>query len=283
MVMILQRNPELLKLGGETKKLSILFADIRGFTPISEQYKTDPQGLTSLINRFLTPMTDFIMVRDGTIDKYMGDCIMAFWNAPVNVEKHELKAVESALGMVQRLKELNDELESEGLMPIKIGIGINTGEVVVGNMGSNNRFDYSILGDAANLASRLEGQSKGYGVTIILGEETARAVDSELYCIELDKIAVKGKMDAISIFTVLGRADWVLHNTDWFALDQQHDKFLTLYRGQSWKVAEKFANDLKDRWPEMADYYDIMLNRIAEYKENSPGEDWDGTYIATTK
>ena len=283
MVMILQKNPELLKLGGETKKLSILFADIRGFTPISEQYKTDPQGLTSLINRFLTPMTDFIMSKNGTIDKYMGDCIMAFWNAPVNVEGHELKSVESALGMVETLKKLNDELESEGLMPIKIGIGINTGEVVVGNMGSNNRFDYSILGDAANLASRLEGQSKGYGVTIILGEETARAVDNELYCIELDKIAVKGKMDAIRIFTVLGRADWVLHNTDWFALDQQHDKFLTLYRDQSWKVAEKFANDLKDSWPDMADYYDIMLNRIAEYKENSPGEDWDGVYRATTK
>ena len=127
MVMILQKNPELLKLGGETKKLSILFADIRGFTPISEQYKTDPQGLTSLINRFLTPMTDFIMSRDGTIDKYMGDCIMSFWNAPVTVENHEVKAVESALGMIERLKLLNNELESEGLMPIKIGIGINTG------------------------------------------------------------------------------------------------------------------------------------------------------------
>ena len=130
---------------------------------------------------------------------------MAFWNAPVNVKGHEIKAVESALGMVDRLKELNDELESEGLMPIKIGIGINTGEVVVGNMGSDNRFDYSILGDAANLASRLEGQSKGYGVTIILGEETAHAIEEELYCIELDKIAVKGKTDAVRIFTVLGQ------------------------------------------------------------------------------
>ena len=283
MVMILQKNPELLKLGGETKKLSILFADIRGFTPISEQYKTDPQGLTSLINRFLTPMTDYIMSKDGTIDKYMGDCIMAFWNAPVNVKSHETKAVESALGMVQRLKELNDELESEGLMPIKIGIGINTGEVVVGNMGSNNRFDYSILGDAANLASRLEGQSKGYGVTIILGEETAHAVEEELYCVELDKIAVKGKQDAIRIFTVLGRTDWVFHNTNWYALDQQHDKFLQFYRGQKWSFAEKWANDLRDAWPDMADYYNIMLNRIEEYKDNSPGENWDGVYRAETK
>ena len=283
MVMILQKNPELLKLGGETKKLSILFADIRGFTPISEQYKTDPQGLTSLINRFLTPMTDFIMSRDGTIDKYMGDCIMSFWNAPVTVENHEVKAVESALGMIERLKLLNNELESEGLMPIKIGIGINTGEVVVGNMGSENRFDYSILGDAANLASRLEGQSKSYGQTLILGEETAEAVQHELFSIELDKIAVKGKTEGVRIFTVLGNNEWVFKNTAWYMYQQQHDKFLDLYRNKKWKTAIRFANDLKREWVEMAEYYDIMLDRIEEYKNNDPGENWDGTYIAETK
>ena len=279
MVMILQKNPELLKLGGETKKLSILFADIRGFTPISEQYKTDPQGLTQLINRFLTPMTDYIMFRDGTIDKYMGDCIMAFWNAPVNVDEHEKLAVLSALGMVDRLKDLNDELESEGLMPIKIGIGINTGEVVVGNMGSNNRFDYSILGDAANLASRLEGQSKGYGVTIILGEETATAVENDLFNIELDSIAVKGKKDSVRIFTVLGNNEWVFKKTNWYFYQQQHEKFLKLYRGQAWEMAAKFATDLKDGWPEMSDYYDVMLGRIQSYLENPPGEDWDLSLI----
>ena len=223
------------------------------------------------------------MARDGTIDKYMGDCIMAFWNAPVNVKGHEMKAVESALGMVHRLKELNDELESEGLMPIKIGIGINTGEVVVGNMGSENRFDYSILGDAANLASRLEGQSKGYGVTIILGEETADAVQHELFSVELDSIAVKGKKDAVRIFTVLGNNDWVFHNTSWYFNQQQHDKFLVLYRQQSWESAELFANDLRASWPEMAGYYDVMIDRIREYKENPPGDSWDGVYRAETK
>ena len=283
MVMILQKNPELLKLGGETKRISIMFSDIRGFTPISEQYKTDPQGLTSLINRFLTPMTDLIMDQKGTIDKYMGDCIMAFWNAPVNIENHEKESVESALKMVERLKELNVELESEGLKPIKIGIGINTGECVVGNMGSDKRFDYSVLGDAANLASRLEGQSKGYGVTIILGEETATAVENDLFNIELDSIAVKGKKDSVRIFTVLGNNDWVFHNTNWYMYQQQHDKFLALYRGQKWVVAEKFATDLRDGWPEMSDYYNIMLQRIGEYKHNSPGKDWDGVYRATTK
>ena len=283
MVMILQKNPELLKLGGETKRISIMFSDIRGFTPISEQYKTNPQGLTALINRFLTPMTDLIMSRDGTIDKYMGDCIMAFWNAPVNIESHEKEAVESALKMVERLKELNNELESEGLMPINIGIGINTGECVVGNMGSDKRFDYSILGDAANLASRLEGQSKSYGVTIILGEETATAVENDLFNIELDSIAVKGKKDSVRIFTVLGNNEWVFHNTNWYGLQQQHEKFLVLYRAQKWMIAEKFASDLRRAWPEMSDYYDIMLKRIGEYRDNPPGEDWDGVYRATSK
>jgi adenylate cyclase len=283
MVKILQKNPELLKLGGDTRKLSILFADIRGFTPISEQYKTDPQGLTKLINRFLTPMTDLIMSKGGTIDKYMGDCIMCFWNAPVNVKDHEMQSVRAALDMLERLELLNNELESEGLMPIKIGIGINTGEVVVGNMGSNSRFDYSILGDAANLASRLEGQSKSYGQTLILGEETATAVEHELFSIELDKIAVKGKTEGVRIFTVLGNNDWVFHNTAWYMYQQQHDKFLALYRNKKWKVAEKFATDLRDGWPEMAEYYDIMLDRIEDYKHNDPGENWDGTYTALTK
>ena len=283
MVSILQKKPELLRLGGETKNLTIMFSDIRGFTPISEQYKTDPQGLTTLINRFLTPMTNLIMEQRGTIDKYMGDCIMAFWNAPVSIEDHQKQAVKSALDMVDRLNELNVELEGEGKLPIKIGIGINTGEVVVGNMGSDNRFDYSILGDAANLASRLEGQSKGYGVTIIMGEDTATAVENDLFNIELDKIAVKGKKDAIRIFTVLGNNEWVFKNTNWYFNQQQHEKFLKLYRGQAWESAAMFANELKDSWPEMADYYNVMLGRIQSYLENPPSDDWDGVYRAETK
>ena len=272
-----------MKLGGETKELSILFCDIRGFTPISEQYKTDPQGLTTLINRFLTPMTNMIMDNNGTIDKYMGDCIMAFWNAPLDVPDHRKKAIGSALEMVEGLKGLNEELSSEDKMPINIGIGINTGEVVVGNMGSDNRFDYSILGDAANLASRLEGQSKGYGVTIIIGEDTYKDVEDEYYCIELDKIAVKGKEDAVTIYTVLSTHDYMWHHTDWASMDQQHEKFLALYRGQKWKTAEKFANDLAHAWIPMRAYYNVMLDRIENYKKNPPEKDWDGTYRAETK
>ena len=213
----------------------------------------------------------------------MGDCIMAFWNAPLDVTDHRKKAIESALAMVEGLKGLNEELSSEDKMPINIGIGINTGEVVVGNMGSQSRFDYSILGDAANLASRLEGQSKGYGVTIILGESTVEDIESEYFCIELDSIAVKGKEDAVRIFTVLSTQEHMWYNTNWASLEQQHEKFLTLYRNQKWIVAEKFANDLAAAWPEMFEYYNIMLERIENYKHNSPGDDWDGVYKATSK
>ena len=284
MVLMLQKNPELLKLGGETKELSILFADIRGFTPISEQYKTDPQGLTSLINRFLTPMTDLIMNNNGTIDKYMGDCIMAFWNAPLDVKDHKGRALSSALDMVERLKELNVELEEENKLPINIGIGINTGEVVVGNMGSDNRFDYSILGDAANLASRLEGQSKGYGVTIILGEETVKDIEEEYFCVELDMIAVKGKEDAVRIFTVLGKQEYVKSKTDWEQLQQQHNKiFLESYRQQSWDLVIKWGTLLAENWPEMSCYYNIMIERAKEFKNYPIEENWDGVYRAKSK
>ena len=281
---MLQKNPELLKWGGETKELSILFADIRGFTPISEQYKTDPQGLTALINRFLTPMTDLIMNNNGTIDKYMGDCIMAFWNAPLDVKDHKSRALSSALAMVDRLKELNVELEEENKLPINIGIGINTGEVVVGNMGSDNRFDYSILGDAANLASRLEGQSKGYGVTIILGEETVKDIEEEYFCVELDMIAVKGKEDAVRIFTVLGTHEYVRSKTDWEQLQQQHNKiFLEAYRQQSWDLVIKWGTLLAENWSEMSAYYNIMIERAKEFKNYPIEENWDGVYRAKSK
>ena len=175
----LASDPSRLKLGGETKTMTFLFCDVRGFTSISEQYKDNPVGLTVLINRLLTPLTDVILSNEGTIDKYMGDCIMAFWNAPLDVRNQETKACKTALEMYQALDELNAEREKEAaeqgipFLPLKIGIGINTGECVVGNMGSEQRFDYSVLGDAVNLAARLEGQSKSYAVETVIGPKTA--------------------------------------------------------------------------------------------------------------
>jgi adenylate cyclase len=277
MVKKLQSNPGLLKLGGETRNLTLLFCDIRGFTPISEQYKTDPQGLTKLINRFLTPMTDIIMKNEGTIDKYMGDCIMAFWNAPLDVANQREKAVNSALEMLEHLNRLNAELAKDNLLPINIGIGLNTGSVVVGNMGSNQRFDYSCLGDAVNLASRLEGQSKGYGVKIIIGEETARGLDG-FVTVELDLLAVKGKAEGVRVFTVLEKG---ATNGSIMA---QHMKFLAAYRQQRWGVAKVIGSSLRTAWNgRLKDYYEIMLDRVNELQANPPGRDWDGVYRATSK
>ena len=202
MVKKLQKNPNLLKLGGETKELTFLFSDIRGFTPISEKYKTNPQGLTKVINKFLTPMTDIIMKNGGTIDKYMGDCIMAFWNAPIDTKNHKELAIKSALEMIDKLKELNENNGFGDNNKLNIGIGINSGKAVVGNMGSEQRFDYSVLGDAVNLASRLEGVSKNYDATLVVGEDTYKDVATQFNFKKLDDVQVKGKTEKVSIYSI---------------------------------------------------------------------------------
>jgi adenylate cyclase len=272
-------------LGGETRELTLLFCDIRGFTPISEQFKTDPQGLTKLINRFLTPMTNIIMENGGTIDKYMGDCIMAFWNAPLDVKQQRQMALRSSHEMLYHLKILNAELAKEKSLPINVGIGLNTGAVVVGNMGSDQRFDYSCLGDAVNLAARLEGQSKEYGLKIILGEDTAKGLEEEFVIIELDNIAVKGKTEGVTIFTSLGRYEQLHQKMSYYEMCiNQHNKFLDLYRQQHWDLSLKWLNDLRDEFDgTMTDYYAMMEKRIEVLREEDLPPDWDGVYRATTK
>ena len=184
--------------------MSIMFSDVRGFTGISESYKRDPHGLTTLMNRFLTPLTNAIIDHKGTIDKYMGDAIMAFWNAPLTDANQERNACKPRSTCSGGLDDLNAERAAEAAgpgqacTPLDVGIGVNTGECVVGNMGSDLRFDYSVLGDTVNLASRLEGQSKTYGIKIILGDATAAAVKDSFAVIELDLLQVKGKSRARS-------------------------------------------------------------------------------------
>ena len=201
MVKKLQKDPSLLKLGGEKRDMTFLFCDIRGFTPISEKYKGNPEGLTKLINRFLTRMTDVIIANGGTIDKFMGDCIMAFWNAPIEDGQHEEHAVQAAIDMQNELLKLNQQLAVEGLPTIAIGIGINTGEALVGNMGSDQRFDYSVIGDAVNLAARLESSSKTLGKTLVIGEDTVKAAKLNYDFEYIDQITVKGKTEEIKVYT----------------------------------------------------------------------------------
>ena len=262
----LQKNPELLTLGGESRELSIMFTDVRGFTGISEHYGKDVQGLTKIMNRYMTAMTAKIIENGGTLDKYIGDAQMAFWNAPLDDAQHAHHAVKTALEMLEDLDKFNEEISKEGVPAFGMGLGINTDVVVVGNMGSSQRFDYTCLGDGVNLASRLEGQSKPYGVRIVLGTRTAELVKDKYKLAELDCIAVKGKKIGVKIYTV-GEPP------------VGHELFLDCYYGGIWESAIEIADKLKTQDTCLSHYYELMIDRL---KEGVP-ENWDGTYRATSK
>jgi len=286
----LAKSPDKLVLGGEDREMSILFSDVRGFTTISELYKDDPQGLTSLMNSFLTPLTNAIIEHKGTIDKYMGDAVMAFWNAPLNDADHEINACEAALEMLRRVDMLNSQREQQAkesgqrFIPIKVGVGINTGRCVVGNMGSDLRFNYSVLGDSVNLASRLEGQSKNYGLPIIVGSRTASAVGHKFAVLELDCITVKGKTEPESVYTVLGRSD--VADSDRFGqLRESVNDMLARFRRQDFSGAtqaiercRKFGDGFG-----LSDLFDIYSERIRVFEENPPPADWNGVFVLETK
>jgi adenylate cyclase len=270
----LQRQPELLKLGGTKQQLSIMFTDVRGFTTISEHYGEDVEGLTSIMNRYMTVMTRAILENKGTLDKYIGDAQMAFWNAPVDNPQHALDSVRTAFQMLKDLEKFNAEVVAEGTPPFGMGLGINTATVVVGNMGSSQRFDYTCLGDGVNLASRLEGQSKPYGVKIIIGPETAQQVLDAYQVIELDLIAVKGKTEPARIYTVLEEKNE--------KAEIAHNRFLDAYRSGDWGRAMAMAYEMGPLWNgELKGYYEAMLDRMEEMK--AAPANWDGVYRATSK
>jgi adenylate cyclase len=286
----LAQSPEMLVLGGEQREMTILFSDVRGFTTISEIYKDDPQGLLALMNGFLTPLTNAIIDRKGTIDKYMGDAIMAFWSAPIHDPRHELNACEAALDMLDRVGKLNQEREQTAkennapFIPLQIGVGINTGKCVVGNMGSDLRFDYSVLGDSVNLASRLEGQCKSYGLPIILGSRTASVAKDKFAMLELDFIAVKGKKEPEVVYALVGRDDMI--NSErfqrWHEINTQ---MLSRYRGRDWDAALKIieqgrAADTEGRFKTL---YEVYAERIRAFQVTPPPDDWDGAYALETK
>lgn len=282
----LAENPDQLRLGGETRQMTLMFSDIRGFTTISESF--DAEGLTSFINKFLTPMTDIILSTKGTVDKYMGDCIMAFWNAPLDDEHHARHAAYAALQMKTRLAELNQEWKADAeendrkYVPVKVGIGLNTGDCCVGNMGSAQRFDYSVLGDDVNLASRLEGQAKTYGMDIILGENTRNQI-ADMALIELDLIQVKGKTVPIRIYALMGDED-IAALAEFKELLSSHEKFLQNYREQNWDFAlSHIAQYRQEGGGQLDKLYALYEDRINEFKASPPGQDWAGVYVAVTK
>ncbi len=271
----LTRNPEKLKLGGEIKLITVMFCDIRGFTTMSEGMTSEQLG--HLINEFLTPMTDIIMAHKGTIDKYIGDCIMAFWNAPLDDPDHAKNAVAAAQEMREKLVELNEAWVAEGRPELHIGIGVNTGECSVGNFGSHQRFNYSLLGDPVNLSSRLEGLTKQYGVDLIIGEETASRLDDP-GLIELDLVAVKGKKNAVRIFTLPPHP---VESQQYLA---RHAALLAAYRRRDWDAALGLLEDpVLAAERDMAPLYGLFRERIEQLREEALPSDWDGVFVAHEK
>ena len=281
MVSRLAESSESLKLGGEKKTMTFLFSDIRGFTAISESYKSNPEKLTELINNLLTVLSNEILKNEGTIDKYMGDCIMAFWNAPTDQENHSDLALKASFDMEKALEDFNVDFQKEKGMELKIGIGVNTGECIVGNMGSEKRFDYTVLGDPVNLASRLEGQSGAYGFQRILGQETVNALKSESTLFELDLIQVKGKTEPVKIFTSFN--NFSLTDEKLAEFQKDHKEFLENYRNQQWDIALNFVKKWEERVVEFDLYYAIFEERIKDMKLNLTDPNWNGAYVATSK
>ncbi|MGY3532060.1 CHASE2 domain-containing protein [Bradyrhizobium sp. USDA 4452] len=286
----LAQAPERLVLGGEEREMTIMFSDMRGFTTISETYKSDPQGLTALMNRFLTPLSNAILARKGTIDKYMGDAIMAFWNAPLDDKQHQINACDAALDMLERVDDLNRAREQEAkegghvYVPLNIGVGLNTGTCVVGNMGSDVRFDYSVFGDSVNLASRLEGQSKEYGFPIIVGSKTALAVKEKFAILELDFIMVKGKKEPEVIYAIAGRED-VANSGRFQRLRNLTIEMLACYRGRDWDgaLAAIERGRKTDEAQTLQYLYRLYEARIRTFQKEPPPDDWDGAFALTTK
>jgi adenylate cyclase len=277
----LARNPEKLVLGGESRTLTVMFCDIRGFTTMSEGLT--PHELTHLMNSFTSPMSDIITEAHGTIDKYIGDCIMAFWNAPLDDPDHAKNAVRAAQQIRRKLVDLNRKLKAEAeasgraYHELRVGIGINTGECVVGNFGSEQRFNYSLLGDPVNLASRLEGLCKLYLVDLVIGEETAELLDDPLL-LELDLVAVKGKSQAVRVYTLPPDGDGEP------AYKHRHEELLAAYRRQDWAAALAALGDAPlaaARY--LAPLYTLYQRRIAHFQIEAPPTDWDGVYTAEEK
>ncbi len=286
----LAQSPERLVLGGEEREMTFMLSDVRGFTAISETYRHDPQGLTTLMNRFLTPLTNAILGHKGTIDKYMGDAIMAFWNAPLDDKAHQVNACAAALDMLDRLKVLNLELEEEAqesgrpFMPLKIGVGLNTGICVVGNLGSDVHFDYSVLGDSVNLASRLESQTKVYGFPIVAGAQTALPARDAFAILEIDFVIVKGKTEPEPVYAVVGRKD-IEDTAEFRSMRTLVAEMLECYRGRDWEGALRLIERRRqgDGAVGLAMLFDLYSERIRAFRSNPPPDDWNGAYQLTEK
>lgn len=273
----MSHHPESVSMEGESREMTILFSDVRGFTTISEGL--DPKELTLLMNEFLTPLSRIIYKHHGTIDKYMGDCIMAFWGAPLPDTNHARDALLAGMEMLSTLESLQPRFKERGWPEIRVGVGINTGRVSVGNMGSEVRVAYTVMGDEVNLASRLEGITRQYGVSIIVGEHTRKIVTDFVYR-ELDHVRVKGKDQPVAIFepvALIGEATQALEDE----VELFHE-VRKLYLAREWDLAARLLQTLRQNSPDKK-LYDIYADRVEHFRTNPPPDDWDGVYVFQTK
>jgi adenylate cyclase len=258
-------DPSRAKLGGERKELTVLFSDIRGFSKFSETMK--PEDLASFLNEYLTPMTELVLESGGTLDKYIGDAVMAVWSAPVDVPDHAARACRVALRMQEALSMLNTKWKREGKPAIAIGVGLNTGVMAVGNMGTAQRFDYTVLGDQVNLGARLEGLTKEYGVDILAGEATMKAAGDQFVFREIDLVRVKGRASAAPVYELVGRSGLV-------KTDARYSIALADYRARDFAGARTRFEAIAKKNKAAA----VMADRCAILEQSPPPADWDGVY-----
>jgi len=278
----LQKDPSLIKLGGEKRELSIVMTDLRGFTSLGESFGDDVEGLTQIMNDYMTALSVPVLKNDGTLIKFIGDASLHVHGAPLDDNKHAVTAVRTAMEMIDAIDQFNKELTAKGRPPVGMGAGVNTGETLIGNIGAKTKFGYDVLGDSVSTAARLEGQTKGYGVLCIIGPNTNEQVKDEIFTLELDCIAVKGKTIGLNIFTPL-KTD---ANTmaEYLSARELHDLMIDYYREQKWDQALHLIDQLKGEFDLTMDhYYDIMTERIGELRESNLPKDWDSIYRATSK
>ena len=254
------------RLKGETRELSIVMTDLRGFTTLGESFGADVKGLTAVMNRYMDALSKPVLKNGGCIIKFIGDASLHVHNAPIDDKEHAVNAVKTAQEMIQAIEEFNKELQTEGRPPVGMGAGVNTGPTLIGNIGANERYGYDVLGDSVSTAARLEGQTKSYGVLLIIGPETANLVKDVYDVAELDCIAVKGKTIGLKIYTI-AKSNW------------KHEEYLSKYYEGDWKSAKAHLHALILENTELKHYYELMLERLEQGKP----KDWDGTYRATSK
>jgi adenylate cyclase len=278
----LQKNPELIKLGGERKELSIVMTDLRGFTTLGESFGDDVEGLTQIMNDYMTALSIPVLKNDGTLIKFIGDASLHVHGAPLDDPDHAYTAVKTAQQMIKAIEDFNVELTAKGKPPVGMGAGVNTGETLIGNIGAKSKFGYDVLGDSVSTAARLEGQTKSYGVLLIIGPNTNEQVKDKIFTLELDNIAVKGKTVGLRIYTPLHTDAGAM--PEYILARETHDAMMAAYRAQKFDQAISMCEELMGEFDGQMDHsYELWIDRCKEMKGRKLPKDWDGIYRATSK